>query len=148
KFYRFAITSRGGNSMLLYDELSRWLLVHDYFGDAAAVLQDAVDDPALAAQRPTFLYFLARAREFNGETKAALAANEEARRARPEVAEFHFQRAWIYYHSRQWDAAIAAMEKVMADFPENKTLVRQCQFSISNIHVQRGDMRKGEEILE
>ena len=36
----------------------------------------------------------------------------------------------------------------MKDFPDKRDDILECQFSLSNTYVQKGDMRKGEEILE
>ena len=61
---------------------------------------------------------------------------------------FEFQEAWIYYHARKHDEAISRLEQFIKDHPEQTELVRRCQYSLSNIHVLRGELRKGEEILE
>jgi Tfp pilus assembly protein PilF len=39
-------------------------------------------------------------------------------------------------------------KEVIAAYPEEQRLVRNCQFSLSNIYVQQGDMSRGEKILE
>jgi Tfp pilus assembly protein PilF len=36
----------------------------------------------------------------------------------------------------------------MTDFPDEKEVIERCQFNLSNIYVQKGEMHKGEEILE
>jgi Tfp pilus assembly protein PilF len=61
-----------------------------------------------------------------------------------------YQEAWVYYHSRQFDLAIEKMEKVIAEFPQPQArqIVRRAQYSLSNIYVLKGEIRRGEEILE
>ena len=39
-------------------------------------------------------------------------------------------------------------ERVIKQFPEDKSVIRRCQFSLSNIYVEQGDIRKGERVLE
>jgi len=39
-------------------------------------------------------------------------------------------------------------EQVIKQFPKDKSVVRRCQFALSNLYVQQGDLRKGEQILE
>jgi Tfp pilus assembly protein PilF len=51
-------------------------------------------------------------------------------------------------HARQWDEAITRFEKLRDTNADKPKVQRLCQFSLSNIYVQRGDFRKGEEILE
>ena len=36
----------------------------------------------------------------------------------------------------------------MAAFPDEKSVIRRCKLSLSNVYVQKGDMPKGEQILE
>ena len=60
----------------------------------------------------------------------------------------HYQEAWIYYHANQWDKAIPLFEQVIKRFPTETSIVRRCQFSLSNIYVEQGDLRKGEAVLE
>ncbi len=60
------------------------------------------------------------------------------------------QEGWIYYHSKQFDEAIARFEKVVATYtqPQFRPTVNRARSILSTIYVQRGEQRKGEEILE
>src|SRR5690606_13414244 len=53
-----------------------------------------------------------------------------------------------YYHSRQFDEAIKRFEQLIESHPEATDLVRRCQFSLSAIYVQQGNIPKGEKVLE
>jgi len=149
-FYERAVAAGPGRDQAfsVYQELGSLFLQLDRFGDAADVYQRATEYPLLRNERPRLLLFLSQALELNGETKAALAAVIEARNLLPQAPILHYQEAWVYYHSRQWDQAIRLFQAVMQKFPQDKNTVRRCQFSLSNIYVQRGDIRKGEQILE
>jgi tetratricopeptide (TPR) repeat protein len=89
-----------------------------------------------------------------GETDAAIKAIEEALKIVPGNPQLRFREAWIYYHAHRWDEAIPKFESIVADHPEFrenpllKSVIRACQYSISNIYVQKGDMARGEKILE
>ncbi len=148
EFYRIALKLNPDRKPDLYSELGELYMKARRYADAAAVYTDAANERALLDRKPNFLFWLSQARELSGDTDGALAAINEAQQLFPESPLLHYQEGWIYYHSKKFDQAIPAFEKVMAEYPNQKEIVRRCQFSLSNIHVQRGEMRKGEEILE
>ncbi len=129
------------------EDLARVLMVDEKYLPAAGLLRSAADDRALGVFKPQFLFQLSQAYEFGDKTKQALAAIGEARRTSNHPL-LHYQEAWIYYHAHQWDKAVPMFERVIKQFPEDKSVVRRCRFSLSNIYVQQGDIRKGEVVLE
>src|SRR5262249_7980787 len=118
--------------------------------EAAKVYQEAADDADLSDNRPNFLFLATQALELSGDTKAALQTIATALEIMPDNPLLRYQEGWVYYHAHQFDEAIAKMEKVIADFtdPQFRQIIRRAQYSISNMHVLKGDIRKGEEILE
>ena len=150
EFYRFALTVPGdkSRSAIVYRELGQYLLTIDRFADAAQLFQEAVDNPALAEQKPDMLFKLSQAQVFGGNTKAALASVKTALKIMPDHPLLHYQEAWIYYYDRKWDKAASKFEYVIAKYPTQTTLVRRCRSMLSNLYVQRGDIRRGEQILE
>ena len=149
EFYRFALkTVPNQRAALIYEELGIHLVSVKQFAEAVQVFQDAINDPVLEAVNHHFLYRLSTAYEFNGNTKQALTAVQAARKLRPKSARLHFQEGWVHYHSRQWDQAIRIFEQVISKYPSDKAIVRRCLFTLSNLYVQQGKMREGEEILE
>jgi tetratricopeptide (TPR) repeat protein len=148
RFYRFGIKLRRDRSANLYDELARMMLEARRFAEAVKVIDDAIAEPALKNNRAAFWFLQTQAREMAGDTDGALAAVAEGRKlAGEDNPLFQFQEAWIHYHAHRWEQAIPLLEKFIAKYPGHR-LSRQCQFSLSNIYVQQGDLRKGEEILE
>ncbi len=147
KFYRFALKLRRDRANGILAELGRHYLLANQFDEAAKVFKEATSDPTLANSKPNFLFLLSQAEEMGGHTEAALAAITEAQKLLPNHPQLDFQEAWVHYHAHQWDLAVPLFEKVIEKHKETE-LVRKCKFSLSNIHVQRGDIRKGEEILE
>lgn len=147
KLYRLGIKLRRDRAAGLYDELARLLIESRKFVESVKVLEEALNEPSLKPQRPSFLFLLSQAQEMAGNTDAALAAVAEAKKDNPDHPLFLFQEAWIHYHAHQWDKAVPLFEQFIEKNPQHR-LARQCQYSLSNIHVQKGDIRKGEEILE
>lgn len=147
-FYNRALETGPKMASTIYEQLGGHLLdVRDY-AEAAKVYRKAATDPALARSKPNYLYRLSQAEELAGNTKAAVDAIHEAQKILPGISLLHFQEAWIYYHARQYDRAIPLFEKVISQFPTDANIIKQCRFSLSNIYVQQGDRRKGEQILE
>ena len=151
KFYRLGIKLRRDRAGNLYNELVQLLFEARKYSEAATALDDAIKEPSLKSNRAVFWYFQTQAQELAGNTEAALTAVVEGRKLAPEGSRLYalidFQEAWIYYHAHQWDKAVPIFEKVV-EKKLDPELVRKAQFSLSNIHVQNGDIRKGEEILE
>ena len=129
------------------EDLARVLMVDEKYVPAASLLRSAADDRALGAFKPQFLFQLSQAYEFGDRTEQALAAIGEARRTSNHPL-LHYQEGWIHYHAHQWDKAVPLFERVIKQFPEDKSVVRRCRLSLSNIYVQQGDIRKGEQVLE
>lgn len=129
------------------DAFGQGLLNERRYDDAAKLLRLAADDRALRVFRAQFLFQLSLAYEFGDKTAEALGAIGEARRSSNHPL-LHYQEAWIYYHAHQWDKAIPLFEQVIKRFPKETSVVRRCQFSLSNIYVEQGDLRKGEAVLE
>jgi len=148
QFYRFALKARPAAASVLYGELGSYLLMAEEYKQAATVFNEAASDSALRSSRPNFLFRLSQAHELAGNTAAALKAVKTAQGELPGIALLEYQEAWIYYHSRKWDKAIELFEEVIKKHPTNREIVKRCRFSLSNIHVQRGDRSKGEKILE
>lgn len=148
EFFRLAMQQDRDRLPMLYTELGDLYMKAHRYRDAAATYAEAVQERTLADRKPDFLYRLSYAREMGGETAAALEAIDEAMKLVPDNPALRIRECWIYSHSKQFDQAIAGFEKVIGDFPNQKEFIRVCQFSLSNIYVQRGEQRKGEEILE
>ena len=148
-FFKFSIDQKpkGNIALSLFNEYGALLLDIDDFEEAARVYDLAASHPDLRQSRPIMLYRLSFAHELNGATDEALEAIVDARRnVRSPL--LYYQEGWIYQHSKQYDEAIKIFEKVMVDFAADIETVRKCQLSLSNIFVAKGEMRKGEEILE
>ncbi|MDA0833089.1 MAG: tetratricopeptide repeat protein [Planctomycetota bacterium] len=154
EFYRYAIQARSDRAAVLYEKLGSYLLESEEFAEAVKIYQEAINHPELSNVRANFQYSLSRALELNGQTDEAVAAIREAQKTIDHPL-LTYQEAWIFYHARQWDKAIPIFQKVIAQFSDgkplaedSKRLLRGSQMSLSNIYVQMGDIRKGEEVLE
>lgn len=148
EFFRLAATLDKERAVLAYLDLSEALMESERYAEAATACAEALDLRLPPQLRATFYLKLTQTRELAGDTAGALRAVNDARQEFPQVPLFEFQEAWIYYHSRQFDKAIAQFEQVMQNHPEARDIVRRCQFSLSAIYVVQGDIPKGEKILE
>jgi tetratricopeptide (TPR) repeat protein len=148
EFYRAAIKLRKEQNIPLYTELGNLLLRAHRYGTAVELFMDALNEKRPTSERADLLGMLARAQLLNGNLVDSIESIEEALRLEPGDLSHLFDEAWIYSHSRQWDQAIARFEKLRDMAQDKPRVVRLCQFSLSNIYVQKGEFRKGEEILE
>lgn len=148
EFYRAAIKLNKEQSLSLYRELHNVLVKAHRYATSEEIFKEALAERRSAAERADLLGLLARSQLLNGKLQDAIDSIDEALRLEPGDVSHLFDEAWIYSHARQWDQAYAKFEKLRDMFPENKRLQRFCQFSLSNILVQKGEFRKGEEILE
>lgn len=157
EFYQFALNSaeqhakpqiRSNWAYLILREYIQILKIENQYGKVADLLQKAVKNPSLAPHRNNLLFQLADAHERSGETEAALKVNEEARRVAPQIPDFDYQHAWIYYHSRDWEKAIVQFKDFIKKYPRQKERLYQVKMILSNIYVQQGDIGKGEAVLE
>lgn len=152
EFYRHAIGMRNEPPALLYTEIGGHLLDAEHYEDAITILNEALSNPSnsLQSDRWRFLFFLSYGYEFQGETAKALEIVQEAMNVAPDpiIGRLEYQKAWIYYHARDWDKALAQFEDVIETFASNQDLVQDSQFRVSSIYVELGEMLKGEKVLE
>lgn len=148
EFFKLAVALDMDRRVLAYRDWAELLMDADKFAEAAEVYAEALRIKLPLELKARFHLGLTQAHEMAGQTEKALEAVAEARREFPQVPLFEFQEGWIYYHSRQFDEAIKRFHQVMESHPQVKDIVRRCQFSLSAIYVQQGEIRKGEEILE
>ncbi len=147
EFYQVALEQRRDKAEVIYEEIGQMLFDADDYVKAAEWYRKAVGDAAVG-QKAQFLFRLSQAEELAGNTQAALQAIHQAQAQLPQVALLQYQEGWIYFHAEKYDDALKKFEEVASKFPEDKETVRRSQFIISSIYVQRGELRKGEEVLE
>ncbi len=154
----YQVVTETSNLTLLYatyEELGELFVASEQYSNAVEVYkkastslrQEVLTKPYLRGLEVNFLYMLSRVQELNHQTEDALTTIRTAQQKFTAPLLFYHE-GWIYLHSRNWDKAIETLEKVIKRFPTDTNIVRTCQFSLSNVYVQKGEMRKGEEILE
>lgn len=150
KLYRYLLDVRKEQAGTLYEELAAHFFSIRKYAEAAKVYQEAVDNPQVSDMRPQLLVMLARARSLGGDTKGAVEAIRHALELVGENPVLRLEEASVYYFSHQYDEAIEKFQKLLADYPQPqfRTMMRRAQYSLSNAYVMKGEMRKGEEILE
>jgi len=148
EFFRLALKAAPSRAESVLSGLGQTLLDADRFAEAAEVYQEAIANPLAARSKPDNFLRKALALEMAGQTENALKAVEEASKLIPGGHPFlAFRKAWIYYHSQQFDQAVKFYEEFLKKYPD-ETLARQVKFSLSAIYVQLGEVTRGEQILE
>lgn len=156
QFYQLAIDMQNEPPAQLFREMGLALVEAERYQEAADVFQQAIEHESRQLQaapvRSVFLYLQSHALEMAGKTDAALEAIQAAQQARPGVPGMEFQEAWIYYHARRWQDAVAAFEQLIQTFessddPDTQQVVRNARFSLSAVYVQLDNFEKGEDIL-
>lgn len=148
EFYRAAIKLSKERNLQLYAELGNLLNQAHRYDDAEELFKEVLGERLSGQQRAQLLAMLSRVQIAKGDVEGSLKSIDEALHLEPGIPFLHVTEAQIFMQARQWDKAIARLEKVKEQFPEEKRIVRTCLFSLSNIYVQKGEFRKGEEILE
>lgn len=148
EFYRHAIKLGKDRAPALYRELANVLLQSKRYGDAISLCKEALNERKLSGNKADFHALLARAQVLDGDVNGAVLSINEALKLEPNDVGHQFEEAWIYGHARRWDEAIPRFEKLIANNADNKRAQRLFHFNLSNIYVQKGELRKGEEILE
>lgn len=158
-FYRQAIDMQNEPSLEFFLELGQLLQGADRYDEAAEVFKECANHPseALQDQRWRSLYMLSYALEFAGKTDEAIATATEAKTLGEKgglgdfVSILHAQIGWVNYHAQRLDEAIRIYEEVLAKYRKTELTAQtleNCRFSLSAIYVLKGDMVKGESILE
>jgi tetratricopeptide (TPR) repeat protein len=135
----------------VYRELGEYLIDQKQYTDAAQVFREASEKPEFEQARWILLYFMTYPLEFGGKTDEAIKAITEARGSQPDNPQLHFQQAWILYHAQRWDDAEPVLKEIISQYKgdaDNEKIVRNSQFSLSNLYVQRGEVERGEEVLQ
>jgi tetratricopeptide (TPR) repeat protein len=153
EFYRLAIASNHNPgrppAILLQMEQAEMYSKLRKYKPAIDIYQEILASRQLteAGQARTYSS-LAQALAHDNQTEKAIEAIMKAIDLDDDNPGFRFYETWIYTHARRWDEAILKLEQLMKDFPDEKEVILLSQFSLSNVYVQKGELRKGEEILE
>jgi tetratricopeptide (TPR) repeat protein len=154
EFYSQAMNARHELQGQLADELAKQLMLVKRYQQAIDVLKKVVAEPLFPGgtegeKLKLELYLLlSRAQELGGKTQDSLASIREAEKIESDEPELYYWEAWVYSHSHQWSEATRRYEELIKKYATHKEFVRRCQFSLSNCYVQKGDVAKGEKILE
>ncbi len=132
----------------VYDDLADRLIDAEKYDRAIELLNEAVKSVTDNAAKAQFLYKLSQAQELDDNTEAALETIGDARRLLPDSGLLHYQQGWIHYHARQWKEAERVFLEVLEQQGDEPRIQRAVRFSLSNVYVQTGEMRKAEEVLE
>lgn len=152
EFFRQAITlsqNVGRPAILLQMELAETYMKLRKYHPAIEVYQEILASKQLTEVGQARTYSsLAQALAHDNQTEKALEAIHKAISIDDDNPGYRFYESWIYGHARRWDEAIQKLDQLIKDFPDQSEIILMSQFSLSNLYVQKGEMQKGEEILE
>ncbi len=120
------------------------------YADASATYKQALQNPLLVGEKPDIYLRQSRVLAFAGKPEEALEAVNELKKLIPDPNHqlVLFQIAWIHYYAHHWDEARKGFEDLIQKHPDGGEIVHRSRVSLSNVYVQLGDTKKGEEILE
>jgi tetratricopeptide (TPR) repeat protein len=152
EFYKLAIASSQGVGrppiLIQIEQADMYMKLRKY-RLAVDALQEILNSKQLteAGQARTYSS-LAQALTYINQTEKAIEAISEAIKLDDDNPGYRYFESWVYSHARRWEEAIQKLNQLMKDFPDEKEVIMLSQFSLSNIYVQKGELHKGEEILE
>ena len=149
ELYDIALKANPSSAARVFMAKAEVLIQAKRYAEAADVYQQALANPLAQGGRPDIYYRMSRVLAFAGKTKEALdAVDQLGQLVQPNLPLVLFQRAWIHYYAHNWDDARKGFEDLIAKHPDDGTFTHRARVSLSNVYVQLGDMKKGEEILE
>ncbi len=152
EFYRLAIELNHNPArpvVMIQMEMADMLLELRKYREAADAYNELLATKQLSEHGQARTYWLlSQALAFENRMDEALDAISKAIQLDDNDPRYRFYEARIYSSAKRWDAAILKFAQLMKDFADNKEVVLLGQFSLSNVYVQKGELRKGEEILE
>ena len=152
EFYKLAISSTQSPErppiLIQIEQADMYMKLRKY-RLAADVLEEILNKKQLTETFQARTYSsLSQALTYLNQTDKAIEAITEAIKLDDDNPGYRYFESWTYSHARRWDEAIQKLEQLMKDFPDEKEVIMLSQFSLSNIYVQKGELPKGEEILE
>jgi tetratricopeptide (TPR) repeat protein len=154
EFFNLALKVRKENSKELFQTWGLGLLLADRYEDAAKVLKRGIDERAVAADDPTFHYFLSAALTMSDKHDEALAAAKHAIMLNDKSIQLAARPAWILYHAKRYAEAAQAYRDLISHFDDQRQSeavrkeLKTARLILSNIAVLQNDVPQAEEWLE
>jgi len=132
----------------LYEEYGAMLIDTHRYTEAAELYRQAAAGANDDRQQSQFAASEAYALALAGQFEQAVKQIEQLIARRDGNPALQFREAWIYSHARRFDEAISRYERLIQQYGSNPQVVRLGRSGLSNAYVSKGDVRKGEQILE
>ena len=154
EFFNAALKLKNDKAREVLQTWAVALLVSERYDDSAKILQRGIDERVLAADDPTFHYFLAAALTMADKHDEALAAAKHAMLLNDKSPAIAARVPWILYHAKRYDEAAQAYRELLARFDsdhqsgEVRKELKTARLILSNIAVLKDDFAQAEEWLE
>jgi tetratricopeptide (TPR) repeat protein len=154
EFFEAALASGPKHAAEIFVTWGVDLLINEHYADAAKVFRRAVDQHALPADNPLFLYYLAGALAMNDQTDEALSVARRSAEVKKDSAHFAARVPWILYRAKRYEEARRAYTELVAKFDadhestETREILREARLALSNLCVETRRISEAEEWLE
>lgn len=154
EFFNLALKVRKENAKDLYQTWGLGLLLSERYEDAARVFQRGIDERAVAADDPTFHYFLSAALTMSDRHDDALAAAKHAVMLNDKSIQLAARPPWILYHAKRYDESAQAYRELLTRFDDQRHSeavrkeLKAARLILSNIAVMKNDIPQAEEWLQ
>jgi tetratricopeptide (TPR) repeat protein len=147
EFYRHLLRIRNERGPQLYEELGQHLLDARRYQQAAEIYGEAAKAVGFQ-ERGQFEYSQAFALTMAGKADDGLNLIRRLVNDNDRNPAYQFREAWILGHARRFDDSIQAYQQLLRRYPESPQIQRLGRSGLSNVFVSKGDLKKGEEVLE
>lgn len=148
ELYDIALKANRSQAERIYGGKGAVLSSAKRYDDAITVYKAALEDPLVQRSRPDMIIRLARVQSISGKYEDAVKTAEELKKINPDHPLVLMEIARVHYFAHKWEAARDAFEDLIKRHPDGGEVVNQARMSLSNVYVQLGDLKKGEEVLE
>lgn len=163
EFYQMAMDFRPVQRPRLTGELAQYLTEQEEHLLAADLLEEAMNAPGNPQLKAAYqqlmiksLLSLSYDLEEAGKKEKALATIIRAQDVIQDNPLLTYRRGWLEWRNQNTQTAIDTFQglidkvdfRTLDDNPQLQNLIKQCHFLLSAIHVEEGDVAKGQQILE
>jgi tetratricopeptide (TPR) repeat protein len=153
EFFEAAVNARPDKATEVFVVWGVGLLTGNQSAEAEKVFKQAIDK-AKPENKAIFYFYLAGALALEDRTDEALSAARTAAEMKKDSVRFRSRVAWVYFHAKRYDEAVAEYLKIVNDCgnnyesDENRDSLKDVRMELSNICVLQKKAPQAVEWLE